>query len=157
MRIFKCFYCGCPIYPGHGMCFIRNDCRMFRFCSSKCNRHFKVRHDPKKSKWTKAYRKTMGKELIYDKSLEFEQQKVEPIKYDRDQYVKTIKLIRKIQKLKNLKAKIHWHTRMKIAKQKNNNAITNELKKHIDLIDNKRLKEELLTSIKKKSQEDASN
>ena len=41
-------------------------------------------------KWTKAYRKTHGKELLYDKALELEQRKVEPIRYNRMDYVKTV-------------------------------------------------------------------
>lgn len=41
-------------------------------------------------KWTKAYRKTHGKELMYDKALEFEQRKVEPVRYNRMDYIKTV-------------------------------------------------------------------
>merc|ERR1711879_492548 len=32
-------------------------------------------------KWTKAYRKTHGKELMYDSALEFEKKREEPVKY----------------------------------------------------------------------------
>ena len=69
---------------------MRNDCKIFKFCWSKCHWHFKAKHNPKKFKWTKAYRKTAGKELIYDKLLELEKWKVEPIWYNRITYIKTI-------------------------------------------------------------------
>ena len=140
MRIEKCFFCGSPIYPGHGMQFMRNDCKIFRFCRSKCHRHFKAKHNPKKFKWTKAYRKTAGKELIYDKLLEFEQRKAEPIRYNRITYIKTIQGIKKIQKMKEKKDTIYWRNRMLMARENNRKAVINSLKKHVHLIENQNIK-----------------
>ena len=60
---------------------------MFRFCRSKCNKHFKAKHNPRKCKWTKAYRKSMGKEMSKDSVFEFEKRRNEPLRYNRDLYI----------------------------------------------------------------------
>jgi len=143
MRVDKCYFCGSPIYPGHGMQFIRNDCRVFKFCRSKCHRHFKAKHNPKKLRWTKSYRKTHGKELLYDKTLEFEQHKDEPVRYNRDMYVKTVAAMARVEEVKQERQLKHWRSRMAISKDSNRKAVINELKKHSKLIQNPTVKKRM--------------
>lgn len=78
------------------MVFVRNDCKVFRFCRSKCRRAFNKKKNPRKIRWTKAYRKTNGKEFTIDPTFEFEKRRNVPVKYNRELWSKTIDSIKKI-------------------------------------------------------------
>merc|ERR1712167_33826 len=137
VRVEKCFFCGGPVYPGHGSMFIRNDCKTFRFCRAKCLRHFKAKHNPRKMKWTKAYRKTHGKELMYDSTLDFEKRREELVRYNRDLYVKTVQAIGKIEQIKAAREKRFKNARIKEAKRRNVDAIDRLLVRRPEYIKDK--------------------
>src|SRR4051794_32656962 len=100
MRIEKCYFCSANVYPGHGIAFVRNDSKLFRFCTSKCNKLFKAKRNPRKMKWTKAYRAAHGKEMTCDSVLEFGQRRNVPTRYNRTLMVKTIQAMKKIEEIK---------------------------------------------------------
>ncbi|XP_037806379.1 probable ribosome biogenesis protein RLP24 [Lucilia sericata] len=100
MRIETCYFCSSKIYPGHGVNFVRNDCKIFKFCRGKCHKAFKRKKNPRKVKWTKAYRKAAGKELAIDPSFEFEKRRNCPIKYNREMWQKTLDAIKKVTEIK---------------------------------------------------------
>ncbi|XP_059288347.1 probable ribosome biogenesis protein RLP24 [Lycium ferocissimum] len=100
MRLEKCYFCSSTVYPGHGMQYVRNDAKIFRFCRSKCHKNFKMKRNPRKVKWTKAYRRLHGKDMTQDSTFEFERKRNRPERYDRNVTENTLKAIKKIDKIR---------------------------------------------------------
>merc|ERR1711972_714958 len=102
--------CSSNIYPGHGIQFVRNDCKVFRFCRSKCHKHFKMKHNPRRMKWTKAYRRAHGKEMMLDSTFNFEKKRLTPTRYNRNLMVKTVQAMQVVDRIKTVrKERFHKH------------------------------------------------
>ncbi|KAH9818595.1 ribosomal protein L24e-domain-containing protein [Melampsora americana] len=112
MRIEKCYFCGANVYPGHGTMFVRNDAKMFRFCRSKCHKNFKMKRNPRKVRWTKAFRKAAGKEMTMDSTLDFEKRRNVPIKYDRELVNSTVTAIDRIAEIKSKRERAFYAARI---------------------------------------------
>ena len=134
MRIEKCYFCSSPCYPGHGIMFVRNDSKTFRFCRSKCHRNFNKKRNPRKVAWTKAYRKTRGKELAVDSTFEFEKRRNRPVKYDRNLMGKTIMAMQRVQSIKESREERYHANRMKDAKTVKVAQARVEIEKHAELL-----------------------
>lgn len=134
MRIEKCWFCSSNIYPGHGICFVRNDSKIFRFCRSKCHKHFKAKHNPRKMKWTKAYRKLTGREMVLDTTFEFEKRRNTPIRYDRELYVKTIRAMDKLDKIRTARKERYFLKRREQQRIRLQALAEKQLQKNIDFL-----------------------
>merc|ERR1712058_132733 len=73
--------------------------------------------NPRKAKWTKAFRKSAGKELAVDPSFEFEKRRNVPVKYDRELWQNTVNAMQRIEEIKNKRQAHHIFQRMKAAKK----------------------------------------
>ncbi|KAK7805711.1 hypothetical protein U0070_009163 [Myodes glareolus] len=134
MRIEKCYFYSGSIYPGHSMKFFHNDCKVFRFCKSKCHRNFKMKRNPHKVRWTKAFRKAAGKELTVDNSFEFEKHRNEPVKYQRELWNKTIDAMKRVEEIKQKRQAKFIMNRLKKNKELQKVQDIKEVKQNIHLI-----------------------
>lgn len=122
MRIYNCFVCSHPIYPSHGIVFVRNDAKEFRFCRSKCHKNFKMKRNPRKLKWTKAFRKAAGKEMVVDTTLTFAARRHVPTRYSRDLVAKTLTGMQRVEEIRRRRERVFYKNRMAGNKQKQKDA-----------------------------------
>lgn len=118
MRVYQCHFCSSPVYPLHGIMFVRNDAKEFRFCRSKCHKNFKQRRNPRKLKWTKAFRKAAGKELVVDLTLTFANRRNVPVRYNRDLVATTLKAMLRIEEIRQKRERAFYKNRMKGNKER---------------------------------------
>lgn len=150
MRIENCNFCGMRIYPGHGMMFVRNDCKLFRFCSSKCRKNFGMKRNPMKLKWTKTFRKANNKELTAeDSSMEFEKRRHVPVKYNRELIDTTLKVMHRVNDIKQRRQKDLWKARMERTAVNRAKETAHVVEKNIDWIENKEQQAEVVQNVKK--------
>eukprot|EP00127_Corallochytrium_limacisporum_P005578 Clim_evm95s207 gene=Clim_evmTU95s207 len=134
MRLEKCYFCSSTIYPGHGICFVRNDSKMFRFCRRKCHKAFKMKRNPRKVRWTKAFRKAAGKELVVDSTFEFEKRRNVPVRYDRELWESTVKAVKRVSEIREKRERHFVKERLLQGKLKDKEDNIREVQKHIDLL-----------------------
>jgi large subunit ribosomal protein L24e len=134
MRIEKCYFCSSPVYPGHGIQFVRNDSKIFKFCRSKCHNAFKKKKNPRKVRWTKAFRKAAGKELAVDPSFEFEKRRNVPTKYDRELWQKTVDAMKKVEGIRQKRSGRFIMQRLKKSKHIDKDKDIKEVQRNLSFI-----------------------
>ncbi|XP_076767045.1 ribosomal protein L24-like [Xylocopa sonorina] len=134
MRIESCYFCSSRIYPGHGIQFVRNDCKIFKFCRSKCHAAFKKKKNPRKVRWTKAYRKTVGKELAVDPSFEFEKRRNTPVKYNRELWNNAVEAMKKVETIKQRRQNLHIMQRLRKGRELEQERDIKEVQRDLSLI-----------------------
>ncbi|CAI5501774.1 unnamed protein product [Closterium sp. Naga37s-1] len=134
MRLEKCWFCSSTVYPGHGICYVRNDAKVFRFCRSKCHRNFKLKRNPRKVRWTKAYRRLHGKDLAADTTFEMERRRNRPERYDRNVVATTVAAMKRIDELRVKRQAKFWEKRMKVKTKEERQQARQELESGIHLV-----------------------
>mmetsp|Transcript_31266 Transcript_31266/g.93094 ORF Transcript_31266/g.93094 Transcript_31266/m.93094 type:complete len:182 (+) Transcript_31266:61-606(+) len=135
MRIEKCWFCSSSIYPGHGVMFVRNDCKIFRFCRSKCHKHFKMKHNPRKLRWTKAWRRAHGKEMTMDSTFNFEKKRMTPTRYNRNLMVKTVRAMQIVDRIKQVRKERFDKQRLAVQFKKRQTSAQKEVARNSKLLE----------------------
>ena len=109
-------------------------CQVFRFCRSKCHKNFKMKRNPRKMAWTKAFRAAHGKELSADSTAQFERRRHAPVKYDRELMSQTIRAIQRVGEIRQARAERLHSARMAVKRRVERQADKRELKENAELI-----------------------
>ena len=134
MRLEKCYFCSSTVWPGHGIAFVRNDCKVFRFCRAKCHKAFKRKRNPRKVRWTKAFRKAAGKELAVDSTFDFEKKRDVPVRYSNEGIKQTVAAMKRITEIQEKRQKHFIRNRLKASKKLEEEADLKEVQTNINLI-----------------------
>lgn len=77
-----------------------------------------MKRNPRKVRWTKAFRKAAGKEMIIDSTFEFEKRRNVPVRYDRELIKSTIKAMQRVGEIRKRREHTFWKHRMAAAREK---------------------------------------
>ena len=113
---------------------IRCIAQIFRFCRSKCHNNFKMKRNPRKVRWTKAFRKAAGKEMVVDATFDFERKRNRAVKYDRELVGTTLRAMKRVQQIKTKREERFYKERMAASREVQKVQDRKELKESIDLI-----------------------
>ena len=106
----------------------------FEFCRSKCHKNFNKKRNPRKMKWTKAFRKHAGKEMTVDSTFEFEKRRNRPIKYNRELMGTTLRAMKKVSDIKHKRQDLFFKMRMRAHKAKQRDEVRADIAKGIEII-----------------------
>lgn len=71
-----------------------------------------MKRNPRKLKWTKAFRRAAGKEMTVDSTLAFGAKRNVPVRYDRDLVAKTLKAMERVNEIRTRRERVFYKRRM---------------------------------------------
>lgn len=71
-----------------------------------------MKRNPRKLKWTKAFRKSVGKEMTVDTTLQFAARRNIPVRYDRNLVSTTLKAMQRVSEIRARREKVFFKNRM---------------------------------------------
>ena len=113
---------------------MRNDSKQFRFSRSKCHKNFKMKRNPRKVKWTKAYRMLHGKELQADTAFDFERRRNRPVKYNRDVTRATLEAMKSLESIRARRGERFYTNRRRGVEDERRRSVKKELAQQVHLV-----------------------
>ncbi|ODV92762.1 hypothetical protein CANCADRAFT_30820 [Tortispora caseinolytica NRRL Y-17796] len=77
-----------------------------------------MKRNPRKLRWTKAFRKAAGKEMVVDSSLMFAARRNEPVRYNRELVQTTLDAMERIEQIRKKRERAFYKNRMRGNKSK---------------------------------------
>ncbi|MCJ1407774.1 ATPase-activating ribosome biosynthesis protein [Ptychographa xylographoides] len=71
-----------------------------------------MKRNPRKLKWTKAFRKSAGKEMVVDSTLTFAARRNVPVRYNRDHIETTLKAMERVSEIRARRERVFYKKRM---------------------------------------------
>ena len=71
-----------------------------------------MKRNPRKLKWTKAFRRAAGKEMTVDSTLSFAARRNVPVRYDRELVSTTVKVMDRVAEIRARREAVHHKKRM---------------------------------------------
>lgn len=93
-----------------------------------------MKRNPRKVKWTKAFRRAAGKDMTLDSTFEFEKRRNVPVRYNREQMETTIKAMQRVLEIREKRQKRFIANRLMPSLAKNKEDYIKEIEQNIDLI-----------------------
>ncbi|TIB69281.1 hypothetical protein E3Q22_03509 [Wallemia mellicola] len=93
-----------------------------------------MKRNPRKLRWTKAFRKAAGKEMTIDSTLEFEKRRHVPVRYNRQLVAATLKAMNRVGEIRKRREVAFWKNRMAANSQRRKLADKKEVSKSINLL-----------------------
>lgn len=93
-----------------------------------------MKRNPRKLRWTKAFRKAAGKELAIDTTFAFERRRNRAVKYDRDTVAATLKAMPVIDKIQRDREHDFYRARMVVREKETRKDALRELSSGLDIL-----------------------
>jgi len=116
-----------------------------------------MKRNPRKVRWTKAFRKAAGKEMTIDSTIEFEKRRNVPVRYNRELIQTTVKAMKRVGEIRARRERAFFKHRMAAAREKHKahrKKVLDAAKSSVTLhepIATEFPKEKILVSVKAKS------